>query len=123
MTPRPRSIGTARTRTRLYPRDQGLPTAGRLPHYGETRVTQLTVKDVLSKISGLPPKEIDKIADEVRANHIRLHSCPGPHDFRPTDPAKKLGQTYLCTRCGGRLESVEHSWYEEGLAHGRAERR
>jgi hypothetical protein len=72
-----------------------------------------TVMDVLSKVSGIPQSEIKTIFAEVQANHKRLESCVGPHDFI------KDGKKFVCLKCNGSIDFVAHSWYQKGLSHGK----
>lgn len=56
-----------------------------------------------------------------KADVAKLAACPGPHDFEDATPERMLAKTYRCRKCGGELPSIEHYWYERGLAHGRTE--
>jgi predicted SprT family Zn-dependent metalloprotease len=75
-------------------------------------------KEVLSRVSGLPKKEVSKIWEDVKANNKRLRDCKGPHEFVETAGAKFRGK-YRCWKCGGEINGVAYSWYMEGLKHGR----
>lgn len=77
-------------------------------------------REVLSQVSGIPEREINEIWEQVKANHARLDSCAGPHDF--SIEGRKQGQLvrdWQCSKCGGTLDSVNVQWYRKGLAdHG-----
>jgi hypothetical protein len=60
--------------------------------------------------------EMKAIWEEVKANHARLDSCPGPHKFPPF--RAKLNDRYVCETCNGAIDSVNRIWYERGLQHG-----
>jgi hypothetical protein len=65
----------------------------------------------------LAREDVHAIWKEVKANHARLDSCSGPHDFGPHVAA--LNVNYTCNKCGGSVNASARSWYEKGLAHGR----
>jgi len=73
-----------------------------------------TLRDVLSGVSGLKPKVVDEIWEQVKANSARLDSCPGPHDFLPIEPDKPFIK-HRCARCGGEVEGSRARWYKRGL--------
>jgi hypothetical protein len=76
--------------------------------------------EVLSKVSGLSKETMKEIFAEVQANHKRLDSCIGPHEFNPIedDNSNSLTKKYLCTRCEGIVDFIAFSWYTKGLKHG-----
>ena len=75
--------------------------------------------DDFSKITGLSKPVINEVWEEVKANHARLDSCIGPHEFTPIDPDKVVGRRYVCGLCKGEVDSIDRSWYEKGLEHAR----
>jgi hypothetical protein len=78
-----------------------------------------TAIDALSKVSGLSKDTMKEIFAEVQANHKRLDSCIGPHEFNPIeDSSNALTKKYLCTRCKGIVDFIAYSWYSKGLKHG-----
>jgi hypothetical protein len=77
-----------------------------------------TAIDALSKVSGLSKESMREIFAEVQANHKRLDSCIGPHDFKVISSSNSMQQKYQCTKCQGILDFVSHSWYVKGLMHG-----
>lgn len=60
------------------------------------------------------------IWNEATANHARLGSCDGPHDFESIGVG--LGRA-RCRKCGGEMGWLEVHSYRQGLEHGRAESR
>lgn len=59
------------------------------------------------------------ILKEVQENLRKLESCPGPHDFQPHELLRGTltPRSYLCSKCGGVLDSLKVIWYKKGLAH------
>lgn len=78
--------------------------------------------DVLSRISGLPKKDIREIWKETQANHRRLQECAGPHDFQPLEEEGRRPRKYRCTHCGGEVSSINATWYKRGLTAGQSGR-
>jgi hypothetical protein len=59
---------------------------------------------------------------DVKANQKKLDGCKGPHDFQPLPiEGQALIRDYRCLKCGGKLDAIHKSWYDEGLKHGRSE--
>jgi hypothetical protein len=60
--------------------------------------------------------------EEVKANHAKLRACKGSHDFvaDETDAYHNsaAAKRRKCTRCGGTMDSINASYYGDGLAHG-----
>jgi hypothetical protein len=78
-----------------------------------------TLGKALSEISGIPEAGIKAIWEKVKANHAKLDSCEGPHQFEESSrPGSPDGHKYRCTRCGGELDSINTDWYNQGLKHG-----
>lgn len=73
-----------------------------------------SVFDVLSNVSGLSKDTIYDIAKKVKENQARLEACKY-HNFQLTE---KQGR-YKCTNCNGEVDSINKSWYELGIEHGR----
>ncbi|KKN18695.1 hypothetical protein LCGC14_0953110 [marine sediment metagenome] len=73
--------------------------------------------EVLGKVSGLGSGEVDRIFEEVKANHAKLDACDG-HDFEPCERIGELVRSYKCMRCFGVLDAVNRRWYECGRVHG-----
>jgi hypothetical protein len=62
------------------------------------------------------------IMNDARANIVALNACNGPHDFSRVDPSAPLmGAKWRCNLCGGNIDAIAHTYYEQGLAHGRKE--
>ncbi len=87
----------------------------------------MSVKETLSKITGVKPAEIDSIVAEVKKNSALLKTC-ARHDFsivldrrtkqpieNPT-PAQRFGARFKCNRCGGIVDGIARIWYERGLS-------
>lgn len=66
-----------------------------------------------------------KIADKSppqTAEHQPVQECSGPHQFQKIDPYREhrlIKNVYKCQDCGVEIDSIEKSWYDAGLAHGR----
>jgi len=68
---------------------------------------------------------VDKIMEEVRANHALLDSCAA-HDFsipinrlskQPIEPGMPTHFCdWKCSKCGGWVDHPRKSWYEKGMA-------
>ena len=70
----------------------------------------------------MTPAEAKALWEKVQANHRTLASCAGPHDFSDDlSPARTIGKRWRCTRCGGEVDGVARSHYQDGLKHGREE--
>ena len=74
----------------------------------------------LAELTGRLPSEMREIAEQVMANHAKLRAC-AYHEFeriaRPDDSPDvqaRLGDKWRCTNCGGEIDSVAHSWHEQG---------
>jgi hypothetical protein len=75
--------------------------------------------DTLSKAVGIRKTDLHKIWADVKANHARLDSCPR-HSWEQVDgETKTYAQKYVCTACGGTIDSHAKHWYELGLKHAR----
>jgi hypothetical protein len=66
----------------------------------------------------LKSEDFNEIYEQVKANHSRLRSCPGPHDFQAVEPGK-VSSRYKCTKCNGDIDPVHYKWYMDGLRHGK----
>lgn len=74
--------------------------------------------DVLAKLSGIPENEVSGIYEAVRNNQEKLESCKR-HNFNiDMVPHTTFNKTWKCTRCGGKVNSSERTFYELGLIHG-----
>lgn len=90
----------------------------------ETKTTN--VLDVLGEVSGLGRPTVNSILAEVRANMAKLDACPRHVFVGVFESAIKCKdglafQRYLCTRCGGSVDSSAARWYRLGLEHGSGE--
>lgn len=64
-------------------------------------------------------KEVEKIWENVKANHKALDHCRGPHDFHVHEKLRGgTPRNYKCSKCGGVLDSVNYYWYKKGIEHG-----
>jgi hypothetical protein len=72
----------------------------------------------VSDLIGLQPGVMSKIWEEVKANHAKLEQCKG-HDFsRPYKQRGELVTDWMCSKCGGHVDTSHKRWYELGLKHG-----
>lgn len=71
--------------------------------------------DALSRVSGLPEKEIRNIWIGVKENNALLSSCSF-HIFSPY-PAPNMSRKYICENCKGIVGAIEKIWYERGIEH------
>ena len=63
-------------------------------------------------------EELQKIFEDVKANHASLRDCEGPHNFSVLDTYPSgLPRDYKCSKCGGTLRSTDALRYQEGLLH------
>jgi hypothetical protein len=60
--------------------------------------------------------EARRLADEVRANVMRLDAC-GNHEFVAAG-TNVLTTQYVCTRCAGAITGMAYRWYVRGREHG-----
>ncbi|MFM0608676.1 hypothetical protein PQR05_29520 [Paraburkholderia sediminicola] len=74
--------------------------------------------EALANLTGLPESEVQRIADEVRANLARLNAC-GAHTFVRIEPAPPTRPKYRCEACGGAVDHHAYRWYALGLEHAR----
>jgi hypothetical protein len=66
--------------------------------------------------------DIDMIWDKVQENNKKLESCK-EHNFSiDLTPVRKFGKRYACEHCGGEIDSINKSWYEKGVEHGKLRR-
>ena len=65
-------------------------------------------------------KNVDAIWAFVKENKRKLDSCSKPHDF-VDDPEDKrdIWKKKICSKCGGRADSIAAHWYNDGLKDGR----
>lgn len=75
------------------------------------------VIDVLSKVSGVPTEDVNKILEDVKANRARLGLCSGPHDF--VAEGEGIRKVMRCRLCQGTIKVSDFYWYQKGLEHGR----
>ena len=62
---------------------------------------------------------MDRIWEKVKENRDKLKSC-NRHEFSiDLDPEMILGKKWKCKNCLGTLDTVNKSWYEKGLTHGK----
>lgn len=81
----------------------------------------ISVIDALSSVSGVSRDKIKAIAEEVKANRIKLDGCHGPHRFTIPVGRREFADDFVCEVCGGWVSSIHKLWYEKGLEHGRME--
>ena len=76
--------------------------------------------DAIAGAAGVDRREMLEIWEEVKANHQRLKACVGPHDFSiDAAPNRPIGKRWRCSKCGGEVDHIVKTWYEQGLEHGR----
>ena len=61
---------------------------------------------------------LNAIWDTVVANRDRLNGCAGHFFSVDLDPEKPLGKHWQCLVCGGEVDSIAKSWYEDGRRDG-----
>lgn len=71
--------------------------------------------EVLSKVSGVPKKEVDEIWQKVKENKARLDSCELPHDFHTIKENGGLPRKAFCKKCLGVVDVVNARFYKQGL--------
>lgn len=58
--------------------------------------------------------DVSQIWEEVKANHAKLDACP-MHEFDAVPkPLHTLLKDYFCKHCGGKIDSIAHTWYQRG---------
>ena len=70
----------------------------------------------MAEVTGLPRDEIRAIAAAVKANHVRLDSCPW-HEFEAIPQSgitARLSDRYRCRHCQGEVDAVAYSWHQKG---------
>lgn len=78
------------------------------------------MKSLLEKVSGISKEGMKQIFVDVKENHRKLDSCIRPHDFSiDLNPEKKIGKRWQCAKCGGVVDGINRSWYDDGLKDGR----
>ena len=69
----------------------------------------------------MTPVDAKALWEQVQANQRALSGCAGPHDFsEDLRPERQIGKRWRCTLCGGEVDGVAKSHYEEGVRHGEA---
>jgi hypothetical protein len=81
----------------------------------------ISVEDALSQMSGIPTEEVGQIWQEVKSNYTKLSACGGPHLFTIPANRRSFADDFICELCGGKVSSLEKTWYERGITHGRGE--
>ena len=90
----------------------------------------MNIQEKITELTGLSKLIQDEVLIEVKANQKRLNECAGPHDFsicidrltkqpirgEPT-PAQLFGTKWECSKCHGRIDSINKNWYQKGLHH------
>lgn len=62
--------------------------------------------------------DFKEIFEQAKANQRKLNSCP-KHSFTiDLTPTRVMGKRWKCANCGGEIEGINKSWYEDGLKHG-----
>lgn len=77
-----------------------------------------TLRDTLSRVSGIPRDEMNETWVTVKRNHQRLAEC-GHHIFKDITPDKPLGKKYRCSRCQGEVDSQAYYWFTKGQEQAR----
>lgn len=63
--------------------------------------------------------DLDPLWQKVRENHAKLDGCLA-HLFEPERPGQpQIGGRFVCSRCGGSVDSHAKHWYEKGMADAR----
>lgn len=68
---------------------------------------------VMSEVTGLARSEIELIAEQVKANHAKLRSCPY-HEFERLITAPPGRERYGCKHCRGTIDASAYHWHEQG---------
>lgn len=71
--------------------------------------------EALSKVSGVPRKEVDEIYQKVKENKARLDSCELPHDFHTIRENGRFPRKAFCKKCLGVVDVVNANFYKQGL--------
>ena len=71
--------------------------------------------EVLSRVSGIPKKEVNEIWQRVKENKARLDSCELPHDFYPINENGRLPRKAVCKECLGVVDITNARFYIQGL--------
>ena len=71
--------------------------------------------DIISEFTGIKSPDLRAIAAQVKANSEKLNSCLY-HEFilKPGDEANAFGKHYVCTACGGDVDSHAFYWHDDG---------
>lgn len=79
-------------------------------------------KSGLDQLAGammVKSKDLKDIWEDVKENHRKLDSCPGPHDFVVKNPeARRMNQRMVCRKCKGEMTVLDANLYLKGVAHG-----
>lgn len=76
----------------------------------------LTGLDKLAALTGTSKQELQKIAEEVQANHRKLNACQY-HNFELLPEGQhnlSSRHKYRCVNCGGVIDGVAYGWHEIG---------
>lgn len=68
---------------------------------------------VMADLTGHSRDEITAIAEQVKANHVRLNGC-AYHEFEALITAPPGHGKYRCRNCGGEINAIAHHWHELG---------
>lgn len=71
--------------------------------------------DTLGQSVGLRRETLFEIWGSVKANSALLEKCT-KHDFLAENPSE-FGSKWVCSACGGKVDSVAAGWYKKGLLH------
>lgn len=71
--------------------------------------------DDLTSAAGISKQVLRRVWDDVQNNNLKLINCP---DHRFVKVIQDLQIRYMCTECGGDIDSHAHYWYQHGLKHG-----
>lgn len=75
----------------------------------------VSIGDVGERL-GVSRATTDKILADIRANRAKLDACTRPHEFqRDHEEPNPLRAKWVCSICGGRVDSIWAKWYRMGI--------
>ena len=65
-------------------------------------------------------RNLEEVKAYIDDNENRLKNCRH-HDFQRPNNDSLYNFTYICRKCGGRVDLMAKTYYEIGYLHGRQE--
>jgi transposase-like protein len=72
--------------------------------------------DKLAQAAGLTRPTLLAIAEQVKANAVKLRACPR-HEFAELPGSTPLKARYRCAHCDGEVDAHAYHWYQQGRQH------